>query len=154
MPNYLQDAISDNHCFGCGAENHDGLQIKSHWLNDEECVCDFQPSAHHSAGPLQYLNGGIIATIIDCHCICMALSDCYRQEGREMGTGEKIWCVTADMAVRYKAPVPIDDTVRLVACITDRDGRKTKVSCRLYSGDTLCAEADVTAVRVPLEWLQ
>ncbi len=27
----LQDLISHNHCYGCGPDNPDGLQIKSYW---------------------------------------------------------------------------------------------------------------------------
>ena len=31
----FQDAMKDNFCWGCGADNPDGLQLKSHWDGDE-----------------------------------------------------------------------------------------------------------------------
>ena len=31
----IQDQLPNNHCYGCGADNSDGLQIKSHWRGDE-----------------------------------------------------------------------------------------------------------------------
>ena len=30
----IQDAIPDNHCWGCGARNPQGLRIKSYWDGD------------------------------------------------------------------------------------------------------------------------
>ena len=64
----FQDEVSGNHCWGCGSGNHNGLQIKSYWSGDE-AVCTWQPQAHHSAGPGHILNGGIIVTVINCHCV-------------------------------------------------------------------------------------
>ena len=78
---YFQDLIQGNHCFGCGPHNPAGLQIKSTWSGEKESVCVFQPSAHHCAAPTKFLNGGIIATIIDCHSVCTAIAYAYRQAG-------------------------------------------------------------------------
>jgi len=64
----FQELIQGNHCWGCGTLNPRGLQIKSYW-SGEESVCKFQPQAHHMAGPPHVLNGGIIATVINCHGI-------------------------------------------------------------------------------------
>ena len=38
---YFQDSMPGNVCFGCGNDNHDGLQIKSFW-EGEEAVCIWQ----------------------------------------------------------------------------------------------------------------
>ncbi|MGL6160917.1 PaaI family thioesterase [Microbulbifer sp.] len=148
----IQDRIPDNHCFGCGPDNRQGLQIKSYWTGDDESRCEFTPRPHHCAGPTHYLNGGIIATAIDCHTICTAIADGYRQAGREVGGGEKIWFATGRLDVQYKAPAPIDKPVILEAKIVERSERKTVLHCTLSSGGRLCATADVVAVRVPDKW--
>lgn len=148
----IQDQIPHNHCFGCGPENTEGLQIKSYWTGEDSSRCEFVPSPHHCAGPTHYLNGGIIATVIDCHTICTAISDGYRQAGRETGVGDKIWYATGKLDVRYKAPAAIGSPVVLEARIVGRSDRKTELKCTLSSDGRVCAEADVVAVRVPDNW--
>ena len=78
----FQDQIKENHCWGCGPANEHGLRIKSYW-SGEEAVCTWQPGEQHSAGPLEILNGGVIATLFDCHCVCTAIAAAYRAESRE-----------------------------------------------------------------------
>jgi hypothetical protein len=82
----FQDQITDNFCFGCGPTNQQGLRIKSYWDGPNESICTYQPESHQNAGSKQFLNGGIIATLIDCHCICTAIAYAYRDEGREIGS--------------------------------------------------------------------
>ena len=147
----IQDLMATNHCYGCGAANKDGLQIKSHWHGDE-CVCTYMPRPEQCAGPLHYLYGGTIASLIDCHSVGTAVANYYRLEGREIGEGEEIWCVTGQLHVNYLEPTPIDREVTLRAVIEECGERKTIVKCRLYSGDTLTTAAKVTAVRVPNSW--
>jgi acyl-coenzyme A thioesterase PaaI-like protein len=147
----IQDQLRHNHCYGCGAENDKGLQIKSHWQGDE-CVCRYTPRPEQCAGPLQYVYGGTIASIVDCHCVNTALSNYYRLEGREVGEAPEIWCVTGRLTVSYLAPTPIDRDIVLRAVIEECGERKTLVKCRAYSGDTMTAEAEVIAIRVPDSW--
>ncbi len=80
-PRALQDAIPHNHCWGCGTLNPRGLRIKS-YAEGDGTVCRFQPSPEHMAGPTHVVNGGIIAAVIDCHCVCTAIADAYRAAGR------------------------------------------------------------------------
>ncbi len=148
----FQDLIPNNHCFGCGPGNTHGLQIKSYWAGEDESVCDFAPSAHHSAGPERYLNGGIIATVIDCHAIGTAIAKAYRMEGREIGEGELIWFVTGKLDVSYRRPVEIAAGVSLRAQVLEAKEKKITLACQLYSGDEVCAESDVVAVRVGGAW--
>lgn len=147
----FQDAIPANHCYGCGPANANGLQIKSYW-DGGESTCTFRPQPHHSAGPKQYLNGGIIATLIDCHCICTAMANAYRREGRAIGAAPEIWYVTGAMNVSYQKPTPIDRPVTLRARIVEEKPKKTVLHCTLASGDAECASGEVVAVRVPGEW--
>lgn len=147
----LQDLIPGNHCFGCGPRNKLGLQLKSYSEGDR-CVARFMPSPQHNAGPEIWLNGGIIATVIDCHSIFTAIAEIYRREERAVGSEPHIWCVTGSLSVRYLKPAPIDREVRLSGRVTAMDGRKTTVACELRSGEELCASAEVLAIRVDESW--
>jgi len=151
-PQAFQDLIPDNFCFGCGPTNPNGLRIKSFWHDDGESICHYQPEPHHTAGPTQILNGGIIATLIDCHCICTAIADSYRREGREIGSTPTIWYATASLNVSYLKPAPIKPPVRLLAHVIEATGKKTSLTCEVLSGNTKCAAGEVVAVRVPAAW--
>lgn len=148
---YFQDHIPHNHCFGCGPANAHGLRLKSRW-QDAAAVAVFEPQPWHAAGPEQFLNGGIIATVIDCHCVCTAIADCYRREQRAIGSEPDIWCVTASLKVDYLKPVPIDRSVSLCASIVEVSGKKVRLSCGLFSADTECARGEVLAIRVDPNW--
>jgi acyl-coenzyme A thioesterase PaaI-like protein len=147
----VQDQLLHNHCYGCGADNDNGLQIKSHW-HGNECVCRYTPRPEQCAGPLQYVYGGTIASIIDCHSVGTAMSNYYRLEGRKIGEAPEIWCVTGKLTVSYLAPTPIDAEIVLRATIEECGERKTLVKCRAYSGDKQTAEGEVIAIRVPDSW--
>ncbi|GGO83205.1 thioesterase [Marinobacterium nitratireducens] len=150
----FQDQIPGNHCFGCGPGNAGGLQIKSYWQPDGSAICHFRPSPQHCAGPAQTLNGGIIATLIDCHGICTAIADAYRRDGRAIGQGNEIWYATGKLEVSYRAPAPIDAELELLARVDEVSDRKTILSCTLSANGARCAEARVVAVRVPDDWRQ
>ena len=147
----IQDRMPDNHCYGCGPDNPQGMRIKSHWQGDE-CVCTYMPRPEQCAGPLHYLYGGTIASLIDCHCVGTAMSNYYHREGREVGEGDEIWCVTARLTVNYLAPTPIDREVTLRATIAETTEKKTILGCRVFSGDLQTAAGEVVAVRVPPDW--
>ena len=148
----FQDQIPNNHCFGCGTKNPDGLQIKSYWRSEDEAVCTFTPLAHHCAGPTHYMNGGIISTLIDCHSVCTAIAKGYQMAGRRIGEGETIWYVTGKLEVSYIRPVPIDQDVELIARIETAKEKKITLSCELSSEGDVCAQSQIIAVRVPGSW--
>ncbi|MFQ5527129.1 MAG: PaaI family thioesterase [Thermoanaerobaculia bacterium] len=147
----FQDLIPDNYCFGCGPLNPDGLQIKSYW-DGQESVCTFQPSSAHAAGPRQFLNGGITATVIDCHAVCTAIAWAYRSEARAVGSDPRIWFVTSSLEVQYLAPAPIEEPVHVRARVLEASPRKALLDCSLSSGGIPRASARVVAVRVPPSW--
>lgn len=148
----FQDEICDNHCFGCGPANDRGLQIKSRWSGPDEATCVFSPEDHHNAGPPQILNGGIIATLIDCHCVCTAIAEAYRREGRAIGTGEPIWYATGNLNVSYLRPAPLAGPVQLRATVREATAKKTVLECRVAADGLECARGEVVAVRVPAGW--
>lgn len=152
MTHAFQDKIPDNLCFGCGPGNVDGLQIKSVWASTGESVCTYQPEPHHAAGPPRFVNGGILATLIDCHAVCTAIAFAYESEGREIGSEPPIWYATASLEVNYLRPTPIESLVEVRARIVESDDRKTRLSCTLSSRGNTCAKGEIVAVRVPAEW--
>ena len=153
-PKAFQDLIPHNHCYGCGPLNEKGLQIKSYWEKDNESICTFLPSPHHSAGPLKYLNGGIIATIMDCHCVCTAMAKAYQMAGRSIGEGEQIWFATGGLEVSYQKPVAIDKEVTLKAVIIEAKEKKMTLDCILISNREICVTAKVVVVKVPKGWFE
>ncbi|MGF1736745.1 PaaI family thioesterase [Photobacterium satsumensis] len=150
----FQAQIKGNHCFGCGAENAQGLNIQSYWETDDTAVCQFTPEAYHCAAPMHFLNGGIIATVIDCHCICTAMADAHRRSGRAIGEGEAIWFATGGLSLQYLRPVSINAEIVLKARVMAADERKAELRCELLANGKTAVEAELTAVRVPDSWMK
>lgn len=148
----FQDLLPDLCCYGCGPNNDHGLRIKSYWKTPGISVCTFQPQAFHCAGPPSVVNGGIIATLIDCHCVCTAMAAAYEREGRDVGVGEDIGYVTASLTVRYLRPTPLGPPVRLEAQIRSSTERKTVLACTVTADGMPRAEGEVVAVRVTPSW--
>ncbi len=148
MPDYFQDHMPGNVCFGCGTLNHEGLQIKSYWdEGGEEAVCTWQPE-HRYRGWHQVLNGGILATLIDCHCMGAALAAAYRAENRPMGSEPVYRYATGTITVRYLKPTPIDTPVELRARVLELSGRKARIACEVFAQGEKTAEADAVGIRV------
>ncbi|MEX1247210.1 MAG: PaaI family thioesterase [Anaerolineales bacterium] len=139
------DARAD--CWGCGRNNPDGLYIKSHWEGDE-AVAHFAPKPQHT-GHKGVLNGGIIATLMDCHCIGLAMAHAHRVEGRAIGSQPLITYVTASLKVEYLRPTPLGrHPVELRARVTRIEGRKTWVACSLLADNVETARGEVLGVRI------
>lgn len=147
----IQDHVQENYCWGCGNLNPAGLHLKSYWDGDET-VCTWQPKPEFMAGPQHILYGGMIASLIDCHCVCTAIGDAYRREGRAPDSTPLIWYVTGSLHALYLKPTPIAAPVTLRARIGDVAGRKTTVTCSVWSTGEERVRGEVVAVRVPLEW--
>ena len=142
---YFQDHMPENVCFGCG-QNHEGLQIKSYWDGDES-VCDWESEEKYH-GWSNLMNGGIIATLIDCHCMGTAMAKAYRMEDRSLDTLPEYRYATGTLSVKYLKPTP-NTKVQLRAKITEVKGRKTVLSCEFFDEKgNKTAEADVVAIRV------
>lgn len=148
MARAMQDVIKIQ-CFGCGALNEQGLQIKSFWAGDE-VVCAWRPKPHHIGHP-GILYGGLIASVVDCHCIWTASAHAYRRAGLQMADELRFTYVTGGLSIRYKKPVPIEHAVELRARVAQFDDRKTIVTCTVTSGGVTRAEAEVVAVPLPAE---
>lgn len=146
MERAMQD-VMPNQCFGCGAHNERGLRIKSFAVGDE-AVCSWRPQPHHIGHP-GILYGGMIASVVDCHCIWTAVAHAHRVNGVEMGATPQFLYVTAALTVNYRKPVPIDSAIELRARVTEFGERKAIVRCTVTCRDVVCADAELVAVRMP-----
>ncbi|WP_420317295.1 PaaI family thioesterase [Ekhidna sp.] len=142
---YFQDHMPENVCFGCG-HNHEGLQIKSYWDGDE-AVCKWKSEEKYH-GWSNLMNGGIMATLIDCHCMGTAMADAYKREGRSLDTDPEYRYATGTLTVKYLKPTP-NSEVEIRARVVEVKGRKTILKCDFLSENgEKTAEADVVAIRV------
>lgn len=113
----------------------------------------FTPEPYHCAGPKHFVNGGIIATIIDCHCVCTAAATAYRDAGREIGSPPDIHYATARLELEYLRPTPIDAELELKARIVNLTERTYVLSCELSAAGKIRVKARVEAIRVPESWV-
>jgi acyl-coenzyme A thioesterase PaaI-like protein len=143
----FQDAMPGDVCFGCGGENPKGLQIRSFWQGDEG-VCDWQPEPHHQGwGGL--LCGGIIATLVDCHCMATAMAHAIRKEGRTLGSEPCYRFATGSMSLRFLKPTPVDSPLRVKARVTDiKNDRKYSLTCEVEVAGEVTVTAEVVAFLV------
>lgn len=143
---YFQDHIEDNVCFGCGIKNDDGLHIKSYWEGDEaHCIYEAEEKYH---GWANLLSGGILSTIIDCHCMGTAMAFAYKSENRELDSKPWYKYATGTLNVKFLKPTPIAKPIKLIAKNIEQKGRKVVMQCEAWSGDTLTAVSEVVAIRV------
>jgi acyl-coenzyme A thioesterase PaaI-like protein len=101
-------------CFGCGPANARGLRLKS-YVGEDGVTATFTPWPEHDNG-LGFLNGGIIATLLDCHTAAGVLYEAS-QRGWDPPPGAILSFVTAGIDVRYLRPSPLDDAVELRAVV-------------------------------------
>jgi acyl-coenzyme A thioesterase PaaI-like protein len=142
---FFQDHMPENVCFGCG-HNHDGLNIKSYWEGDEAVLHWESQEKYHGWSDL--MNGGIMATLIDCHCMGTAMADAYRSENRDLDSEPVYRYATGTLSIKYLKPTP-NTKVQLRARIVEVKGRKTVLKCDFLSDSgEKTAEADVVAIRV------
>ncbi len=153
-PEFVQDGLIGNSCFGCGAWNEHGLNIKSSWEGDIS-VCRFVPQPHHAAMPHDIVNGGIIAAVMDCHSVCTAIADAYRRANRFAGDGKRplLWYATASLHVEYLKPTPLSMPFTVRAKVVGLERRRTKLQVELVSDDgTTTCTGEVVAAQVSDRW--
>lgn len=114
-------------CFGCGPANERGLQLRSYPRGDV-VVATFRPWPEHDNG-LGYLNGGIIATVLDCHSAAAVTHEAY-ERGWPALPGAALPYVTAGLDVRYLRPSPLGEPVTLLARVEDAD--ESQISARVW----------------------
>jgi hypothetical protein len=153
-------------CYGCGPANDCGLQLRSYVSVDDvesdggkyvvrriESVARFTPKKHHNAFP-NVLNGGIIATLLDCHCNNLAYYYVMRARLGPSADAIPVMTVTARFEMDLKRATPMDTDVFLWAAIDigASDGTKGNVwiDGKMFAGTPeLLACNDIGSVPKP-----
>lgn len=135
------------HCYGCGPKNQQGHQIQSFWDGDD-AIARFVPDKHHLSFP-GYVYGGLVASLVDCHCVGTAAAAAYREEGRELGTKPAFRYVTGSLHVDYILPTPLGVELEIRATVEEIKGRKTIVTATVSAEGKVTAKGRVVAVRMP-----
>lgn len=110
MQSLQERYFPDLPCFGCGPANERGLRLRS-YLDGDDVVARFTPWPEHDNG-LGFLNGGIIATVLDCHSAA-AVIHAAATKGWGPLPGAALSHVTAGLNVRYLRPAPLEADVIL-----------------------------------------
>jgi acyl-coenzyme A thioesterase PaaI-like protein len=113
-----QQLYPDATCFGCGQANPKGLHLAS-YPEDGYVGAFFQPWPEHDNG-LGYLNGGIIATVLDCHSGAAAFHEADVR-GWPAAEGLPYPFVTSGLDVRYRRPAPLLEQCELRAYVVTSD---------------------------------
>ncbi len=139
----LQETYAPNNaCFGCGPANPKGLHIRS-FAEGDEVIAEWQPSTEYEAFP-GVLSGGIVGTLLDCHCNWAAAYHLMKKNGADTPP----CTVTADYAITLMRPTPTDQPVKLVARIAKSFPDRAIVAGELFAHDELCATCRGTFVAV------
>ncbi len=125
-------------CFGCGPANEKGLQLRSFARDDGIATALFTPWPEHDNG-LGYLNGGIIATVLDCHSAAAVTHEAFRNGWLPL-PGAALPHVTAGLDVRYLRPAPLQETVALYAEVTSSSEAEITAHAWLEWDDKVRAE--------------
>lgn len=141
----FQDLYPDDyaHCYGCGRNNPQGLQLKSYWDGDES-VCRYTPGTQYSGGFPGFVYGGMIASIMDCHGAGTAAAAKARETGEPIGR-----FVTASLKVDYLKPTPQGVELEVRGKVAEIKGRKVTVDLSLKSDQNICAVGTVIMVQIP-----
>ena len=130
----IQETYAPNlACFGCGPANPKGLHVRS-FADGEEVIAEWNPSVEYEAYQ-GMLSGGIIGTLLDCHCNWTAAWHLMVKTG-----AEKPPCtVTAEYTIKLLRPTPTDGPLRLVARVTESTDTRAVVEGELIGHDKVCA---------------
>jgi uncharacterized protein (TIGR00369 family) len=125
-------------CFVCGLENPIGLKMAFYEDDEGRVVGRFTPEEQHQGYP-GTMHGGILTALLD-----ETLGRVAVAAGR--------WMVTAQLAIRFRRPVPIGETLTVVgeAVSWNRRTLEARGEIRLANGQ-MGAEATGTFVEIPHE---
>ena len=148
--NAIQDYYPDElaRCFGCGRLNEQGYHVRSFWEGEDTTVARFTPQPYHTALP-GFVNGGLLASLVDCHATGTAAGAAYRAEGREMDTLPAHRFVTASLRVDYLRPTPLGPELLLRGRVLSRSGRKVVVEVTVSVGGETTVRGEVVTVEMP-----
>jgi uncharacterized protein (TIGR00369 family) len=118
----VKEIVRYSGCFVCGNKNPAGLKVKF-YEKDGGAFAEFVPK-DTLEGYKGLLHGGILASLLDEIMIKAVLA-------------RRVYCVTAEMNIRYKKPVEITERLSLFGFIEKENGRiyATKGWAKNQKGD-------------------
>lgn len=128
----LQD---DDYCFVCGKKNQCGLGLSFSYENGK-ITSKFEPAKTYQ-GYKDIIHGGIIAAVLDESMIQAALK-------------EEIMPLTAEITVRFKQPLYVNEETVIKAEIIERKPRLIKAHSLLIKRSDGTVIAEASAKLVPL----
>lgn len=148
----IQDTYANRfrHCWGCGADNPEGLHLKSYPSEDgTHCIVKHTPGSKYTGGVPKNLFGGLMATIFDCHGTASAAWFSHREKGLELTEDTTIGrFITARIEIDYISPVPMDKELTVISTAEEITDRKVIVKEELVVDGEVRARARVVAVAV------
>lgn len=139
----LQDQFSPNSkCFGCGPANENGLQIKS-FLHENALIAQWQAKSFHEAFP-GALNGGIVGTLLDCHCNWMAAYSLMNTQHLD----NPPCTVTANYTIQLLKPVPSQQILYITAKLVELKADRAITQGEILLDDVCYAKCHGTFVAV------
>ena len=129
-------------CFICGRENPVGLKMDFYNTGPGEVRAELTLPVHYEGYP-GVVHGGIIAAILD------------ETGGRAHMNDPNHFMVTAQLNVRYRAPVPTETPLVAYGKAGEKRGRvsKSHAELRNFEGEVL-ADAELVLVDIPEEQLE
>jgi acyl-coenzyme A thioesterase PaaI-like protein len=124
-------------CFGCGHANPEGFHLRS-YRNGDLTVAEFTPRPEHDNG-FGFLNGGIIATVLDCHGAAVVQSEAA-ERGWGPAPGAPVPFITAGFDVKFLRPTPLGPPLQLTARPLSVDENKILVHSAIEFEDKVRAE--------------
>ena len=104
----MKEIVKYSGCFVCGDKNPIGLKVKF-YEKDGGALAEFVPK-ETLEGYKGLLHGGILASLLDEIMIKAVLV-------------KNVYCVTAEMCIRYKKPVEVSERLSLFGYIEKESGR-------------------------------
>ena len=128
------------HCFVCGTENTNGLQM-SFYDDNHETVCSTVTVDQRFQSYPGIVHGGILATMLD------------EVVGRVAMIGDHHhFMMTVNLNAKYRQPVPINTELRVEGKIIKMRGRlATARGDVILSDGTVACEAELTLANMPDE---
>ncbi|MCO6450378.1 MAG: PaaI family thioesterase [Caldilineales bacterium] len=135
-----QKQFNSRMCFVCGIENPSGLHAHFYQIDETTCMGRFLPDNNHQGYPGR-LHGGVMASMMD------------ETLGRSVwGARGTDWGVTAELTIRYKAPVPLGQMLTVVGRVTEERRRFFAAEGELLLADgTVAATAEGKFVKLALD---
>ena len=129
---------NSRHCFVCGLENPNGLQLRFYETGPGEVTADYTVPDHFQGYP-GVVHGGIVTAMLD------------EVTGRAHMHGEQTrFMYTAKLEIRFRKNVPIGQPLRVVGQVEKSKTRMASSIGKIYGphGDLL-AEAKALLVNLP-----